>query len=115
MRAVMSLLGLFATSAALSFAPASDKAPAILGRQIGEFALPDSTGVSVEASKFKNAKALVVVFVGTECPISNAFMPRLAELSKEYAPKGVQFLAVNANRQDSPGRVAEHTKESRLP
>ena len=55
------------------------------------------------------------MFVGTECPISNAFMPRLAELSKEYTPKGVQLLAINANRQDSPARVADHAKENRLP
>jgi peroxiredoxin len=115
MRAVVILLSLLTTSFAVSLVFASDKASAVVGKQIDAFALPDSAGNSVNTSKFKDAKALAVVFVGTECPISNAFMPRLVELSKEYAPKGVQFLAINANRQDAPTRVAEHARENALP
>ena len=49
MRVVMTLLGAFAVTAALTFAPASDKNPAILGKQISEFALPDSAGASVDS------------------------------------------------------------------
>src|SRR5262249_40350218 len=56
-----------------------------------------------------------VLFLGTECPINNLFLPRLAELHKEFAPKGVQFLAVNANRQDAAARVAEHARKHSLP
>ena len=115
MRTMISLLGFSCVTAALTFAPAADKAPAVLGRKIAEFTLPDAAGAPVGSGKFKDAKALVVLFVGTECPISNAFMPRLAELSKEYSPRGVQFLAINANRQDSPADVARHFKENHLP
>ena len=60
-------------------------------------------------------KAVVVAFVGTECPISNAYMPRLVELHKEFADKGVTFVAVNANVQDTAERVAAHAKKHNLP
>ncbi len=113
-------IGLLGMAAALSFVyagdkEAGDKAPAVLGRKIADFKLPDAAGSPVDSAKFKEAKALVVVFMGTECPISNAFMPRLADLSKQYARRGVQFLAINANRQDTPARVAAHAKENKLP
>ncbi|CAN5455000.1 redoxin domain-containing protein [soil metagenome] len=115
MKAMIALLGLISVSAAISICADADKAPAVLGRKIADFSLPDAKGTRVELAQFKQAKAIVVVFVGTECPISNSYLPRLAELSKQYADKGVQFLAINANRQDSPARVGEHAKENALP
>ena len=50
-------------------------------------------GKAWSLADLKDKKAVVVVFLGTECPINNAYMPRLAELHKEYAAKGVQFVA----------------------
>src|SRR5262245_23342087 len=63
----------------------------------------------------KDKKAVVVLFLGTECPINNNYMPRLIELHKEYADKGVQFVAINANRTDSAQRVVEHAKKHAVP
>jgi mono/diheme cytochrome c family protein len=56
-----------------------------------------------------------VLFLGTECPINNAFLPVLAGLHKEYSPRGVRFLGVNSNRQDTPARVAEHARRQGVP
>ena len=86
----------------------------MLGRKLAEF-VARCAGNPINSAQFKDAKALVVVFMGTECTISNSFMPRLAELSNTYAAKGVQFLAINSNRQDTPVQVAAHAKENKLP
>jgi peroxiredoxin len=115
MKAWMCLFGLMGMAALASVSSASDKAPAVLGRQIADFTLPDSTGGHVDLAKFKGSKAIVVVFIGTECPISNSYLSRLTELSKEYAGRKVRFLAINANRQDTPAGVAQHAKENGLP
>src|SRR5207247_2647452 len=56
-----------------------------------------------------------VVFLGTQCPINNAFLPELARLHEEFSTKGVQFLGVNSNSQDTPGAVAEHARKHNLP
>jgi mono/diheme cytochrome c family protein len=42
-------------------------------------------------------------------------MPTLAELHSEYAPKGVQFLAINSNQLDTPERVKEHARKYGIP
>jgi peroxiredoxin/mono/diheme cytochrome c family protein len=93
----------------------ADKATTNLGKKAADFSLKDTNGNVVSLASFKDKKAVVVVFVGTECPINNAFMPRLAELHKAYAGQGVQFLAINANRQDTAERVAEHAKRYSIP
>jgi peroxiredoxin len=86
-----------------------------VGKKIDRFALKDSTGKLLSLTDFKDRKAVVVLFVGTQCPINNAFMPRLVELHKTYTPKGVQFLAINSNRQDDARSIAAHAKEHGLP
>jgi peroxiredoxin len=96
--------------------PAADEAPATgIGKSVPGFQLKDITGRTVSLADFQNKKAVVVFFIGTQCPINNAYMPRLAELHEEYAPRDVQFLAVNSNRQDTLERVAEHARKHALP
>jgi peroxiredoxin len=48
-----------------------------------------------------SAKALVVAFLGTQCPLAKAYSTRLNELAQDYAPKGIRVVGVNSNRQDS--------------
>jgi peroxiredoxin/mono/diheme cytochrome c family protein len=86
-----------------------------LDKKVGHFTLKDAAGKAVALSSFKGKKAVVVVFVGTECPISNLYMTRLPELAREYGPRGVQFLAINSNCQDTAKDVAEHGRKYPLP
>jgi peroxiredoxin len=110
-----SLLLAVAVSLASAAAVGADTPATRLGTRIESLALKDTAGKTWSLTDLKDRKAVVVIFVGTQCPINNAFMPRLAELYRAYADKGVQFLAINANRQDDPKRVAEHAKEHALP
>ncbi len=92
----------------------TDKAP--VGRIIDGFRLEDPRTAKVIAlADLKDKKAIAVVFLGTECPINTAFLPVLIDLHKAYHEKGVQFLGINANRQDSPARVAEHARKNGVP
>src|SRR5437763_9333697 len=86
-----------------------------IGRKIDDFTLADTSGKRWSLSDCKDAKAIVVVFVGTECPINNAYMPRLAELHADYTEQGVRFVAVNANRHDGAKRIAEHARRHEIP
>jgi thiol-disulfide isomerase/thioredoxin len=69
----------------------------------------------VDFADLKSSKAVVVLFLGTECPVNNAFLPVLAGLHKEFGERGVSFIAINANRQDTPARVAEHARKNAIP
>jgi peroxiredoxin len=85
-----------------------------IGRHIPNFVLPDTAGRQVALADFDENKFVVAVFMGTECPIGNAYVPNLAELRKRYADKGVQFIGINSNLSDSASSVAKHAKEYKI-
>ena len=82
---------------------------------ISDFQLADTAGKTWALADLKDRKAVVVVFLGTQCPINNAYLPRLAELHKTFSAEGVQFFAVNSNQHDSPRAIAEHARENNIP
>jgi len=84
-------------------------------KTIADFTLKDNTGKALALANFKDKKAVVVIFLGTQCPINNLYVPRLGELHKEFAGQGVQFLGINSNRQDSFEDMAEHAKRNEIP
>jgi peroxiredoxin len=83
--------------------------------RVHPFTLMDISGKDWSWKDHSTSKAIVVLFIGTQCPINNAYMPLLAELHKTYAPRGVTFVAINANCQDTPVRIAAHAKEHGIP
>jgi peroxiredoxin len=100
--------------AATAFAFVGEKSR--VGQTVADFTLKDPRDdQEVRLSGLKDKKAIVVVFLGTECPVNNAFLPVLTGLHKEFADKGVVFLGINANQQDTPARVAEHARKAELP
>lgn len=100
-------LGLYVLNAD-STAQAGDKT-------ISTFTLKDTTGCSVSLDSLADKRVIVVVFIGTQCPINNYYMPRLVELHKEFSSQGVAFLAINSNRQDTIERIAEHASKNAIP
>ncbi|QDT67781.1 Putative peroxiredoxin bcp [Planctomycetes bacterium MalM25] len=80
------------------------------GGVIGEFSLPDAYGEQRSLSDYATAEAVVVVFLGVECPLAKLYGPRLAGLADEYADRGVVVLGVNANRQDTPTELIAYAR-----
>ncbi len=110
--ALLGLLGSGSFRADTKAPPAEGK----VGRTVGPFSLPDVSGKAVALKALSSGKkAVVVLFLGTECPVNNAYSPRLAELHKDYAGKDVAFVAINANCHDTAVRIAAHAKEHKLP
>jgi thiol-disulfide isomerase/thioredoxin len=112
-----SLLLLLGFGAGLHGADEDRTLPAPLGTRIVDFSLPQAAdGRPWSLVKDgRDAKAVVVLFLGTECPISNAYVPKLAALHKQYHAKGVVFLGINSNQQDDATTVAKHAKEFGIP
>jgi peroxiredoxin/mono/diheme cytochrome c family protein len=87
-----------------------------VGRTIGGFRLKDPRDQAiVSLADLKDRKAIVVVFLGVECPVSNLFLPVLADLHKDYQSKGVAFVGINSNSQDGLERVAAHGRQHAIP
>jgi peroxiredoxin len=99
--AIMTCLAVGGTLQAADTTSTTTAPASALGRKADNFTLNDFYGKSHALADFKDKKLVVVAFIGTECPVAKAYGPRLAELAKKYADKGVQFLAVCSNRQDT--------------
>lgn len=72
-----------------------------IGKQIDAFELHDFRGKLHKLGDYDDKKALVVVFLGTECPLVKLYGRRLKDLDFKYAEQGVQVIGINANRQDN--------------
>lgn len=108
--AAVSLVGLSQLNAAPKSAP-----PAVsVGQKLDGFKLKDAAGKTRTLAEFKDQKALVFVFVGTSCPISNSYAVPLSKLAASYRDRGVQVLGVNANPDETLAVVAKHAEEYRL-
>ncbi|HEX3726068.1 MAG TPA: redoxin domain-containing protein [Pirellulales bacterium] len=81
-----------------------------LGKKVADFSLQDFRGKAHALSDMKEAKFVVVAFLGAECPLSKLYAPRMVELAKQYESKGVAFLGVDSNRQDSVTAMAHFAK-----
>jgi len=71
-----------------------------VGTKAPEFkTLPGVDGKEYSLGDMKDAKVVVVCFTCNICPVAVAYEDRFVEFSKQYASKGVKFVAINANRR----------------
>jgi peroxiredoxin len=80
-----------------------------------DFRLQDFRGAWHALDDAHESKLVVVAFLGAECPLANQYAPRLAELARTYASKGVAFYGVDSNQQDAPSAVARFANAHDLP
>ncbi len=79
------------------------------GDKVDNFTLDDTAGKKHTLYDIKGAKAVVLVFLGTECPMANRYVPRLIDLQK--ACRDVAILGVNSNALETVDAIAKHAKD----
>ncbi len=79
-----------------------------------KFSLGDYRGKQWASSDFDKSRVLVVVFLGTECPLVNLYAQRLQEMSSELADRGVAFVGINPNQQDSLTELSYFAKKHEI-
>jgi peroxiredoxin len=110
----MSVVALLVLGAGLiQFRPAT-AADDPIGRRIVDFVLPDTSDHLVALSDFAEARVRVVVFMGTECPISNAYLPDLIEFQNQYRDQSVQVVGINAMISDTVESIRKHVDEYKV-
>jgi len=87
-----------------------------LGISASDFSLPDPTGKKVALADFKNAPALLVMFICNHCPYVRHLADGIARLAKEYQQKGVAVVGISSNDvanypADSPAMMAQEVKK----
>ena len=68
-----------------------------LGTTAADFSLPDTDGTRVSLAHFRDAPALLVVFLCNHCPYVKHVRQELAALAEEYQHRGVAVVGINPN------------------
>ncbi len=82
--------------------------------KVADFTLPDYNGVKHSLSDFKGAKAFVVMFIATQCPVSNAYNERMELYYRAYSYKDIMFIGINSNKQETPAEIKHHAQVNDL-
>jgi peroxiredoxin len=86
-----------------------------LGTTAPDFRLPDTRGQTVALADFQHAPALLVMFICNHCPYVQHLRAGLAQLARDYLPRGVALVGISANDvanypEDSPANMAREAK-----
>lgn len=83
-----------------------------LGTPVPIFTLTDAvSGAQVGAEDFRDASALLIMFICNHCPYVKHVMAEFGRVERDYRDDGLQIMAVNANDLDAyPQDGPEHMK-----
>ncbi len=88
-----------------------------LGTAAPDFQLPDTDGGMVSLADFRGKDALLVVFMCNHCPYVIHVRGGLAQLAREYLPRNVGMVGINANDvanypADSPAKMKQEVQST---
>ncbi|MEX2112410.1 MAG: redoxin domain-containing protein [Pirellulales bacterium] len=89
--------------------------PAAAPRRVEAFSLADAGGRLHTRDEWRDKRAIVVFFLGAECPVSNGYSPAMRALSARYAKRGVACYGVHVDAMLSAADAAGHAEEYGLP
>ncbi|HZM70737.1 MAG TPA: thioredoxin family protein [Candidatus Cryosericum sp.] len=118
-RTVVSSLVVACVLAGLALAAQPGQELAI-GAKGPDFNLKGTDGEMHSLAASSGAKGTAVIFTCNECPYSKGYEDRLIELAKGFAPKGIGFIAINANDPkivpgDGFEQMVQRAKDKGLP
>jgi peroxiredoxin len=84
-----------------------------VGDRAPDFTLPDTEGVQHSLGDGSSGPA-VVVFTCNHCPYALAWQDRIAAAARDYADRGVRFLAINPNDGERYPRDSYEAMQKRV-
>ena len=86
-----------------------------MDKEVPNFTLKDATDKAHSLKDLSHEKkATVVMFISTQCPVSNDYNERIVALYDDYKDQGVQFIGINSNKNESVEEIAEHNKTNKF-
>jgi peroxiredoxin len=85
-----------------------------IGDAMPQFELNDFRGKTWSSDELSKDKVVAVVFYGVECPLVKLYSRRLSEFQNELGEEKVQFIGIDANRQDSLVEIGHFAKTTEV-
>lgn len=95
-------------------ASAANLALAGAGSAVKDFTLTDLQGGQHTLASWEEYRGVVLIFLATECPVSNGYAPEYGRLARRCAENGIAFLGVHSDPELSAAQAVQHAREYRL-
>jgi peroxiredoxin len=114
--AISLMLAMFAVALLVNARPivADIPAPPIIGSTIADFTLPDAGGSAHTLASLRGKNGTVLIFIATQCPVSNGYNERMEKLAQDYKARGINVVGINANSTESAADVKDHAAKNNL-
>ena len=66
-----------------------------------DLAVTSMDGAKVDFASLRGAQVTVVGFISAKCPVSDAYNQRMSALYRDYSSKGVRFVFLNPNSNET--------------
>lgn len=76
-----------------------------------EWKLTDTGGQRHAPFEDPSTRAVVLVFISTDCPIANAYHPLLKRLAEKHDAHGVRWFMIHPDPATTHGQAAEHATQ----
>ncbi|HET6424753.1 MAG TPA: redoxin domain-containing protein, partial [Planctomycetaceae bacterium] len=90
------------------------EAKSVTPQSVDGFRLNDADGKTIEVAVGSKPQFTVVCFLGAECPLARLYAPRLNQLAETFKNRGVRFVGVDSNVQDSQDDVSAFAREYKI-
>jgi peroxiredoxin len=108
------LLCALALAAAPVPAGAFDANAASIGSTVADFKLPDAEGKQHSLASLRGKNGTVLIFISTQCPVSNAYDARMEKLAQDLRARGVNVVGINSNVSETPADIRAHASAKGL-
>jgi len=99
-------LSLFAALAFFCF-----QIPVLGSSVVRDFHFTDTAGRNHSSEEWRGKRAVVLLFLTTDCPLSNGYVPELNRLNSTYSSRGILFYGVQGDATVADRLVKKHAKD----
>ena len=71
----------------------------------------DLSGQPILRLSDSSTKVVVLLFVATDCPVSNRYVPQIRRLQSEFEPQHVAFWVIYPNPADTSAVISQHRQD----
>ncbi|RKU20082.1 hypothetical protein C6501_00390 [Candidatus Poribacteria bacterium] len=116
MRKFITSFGLIFALAAFTLAAEKDAEKSVkIDEKVKEWSLKDTEDKTHSLKKLsKEKKAVVLIFLATQCPAMDDYVERINTLIKDYKEKDVQFVGIHSNKYETAEEIKKYRKKHKF-
>ena len=86
-----------------------------IDEQVKDWSLKDTENKLHSLKKLsEEKKALLLIFLATQCPVVDDYVTRINTLYKDYKEKDVQIVGIHSNKYETIDRIKKYTEKHKF-